>query len=46
MVKGYYIDHLEFSKLTPGEAHFYDLNGDEIEKDSVTMVILGTGLLV
>ena len=31
----YYIDNLEFAKLTPGEAHFYDLNGDEIEKQSV-----------
>ena len=28
----YYIGNLEFAKLTPGEAHFYDLNGDEIEK--------------
>ena len=26
----YYIGNLEFAKLTPGEAHFYDLNGDEI----------------
>ena len=24
----------EFAKLTPGEAHFYDLNGDEIEKQT------------
>ena len=30
----YYIGNLEFAKLTPGEAHFYDLNGDEIEKQS------------
>jgi len=28
----YYIGNLEFAKLVPGEAHFYDLNGDEIEK--------------
>ena len=28
----YYIGNLEFAKLIPGEAHFYDLNGDEIEK--------------
>ena len=27
----YYIGNLEFAKLVPGEAHFYDLNGDEIE---------------
>ena len=33
----YYIGNLEFAKLTPGQAHFYDLNGDEIEKDSVTI---------
>lgn len=26
--------HIEFAKLTPGEAHFYDLNGDEIEKQT------------
>ena len=30
----YYIGNLEFAKLTPGEAHFYDLNGDEIEKQT------------
>ena len=28
------IGNLEFAKLTPGEAHFYDLNGDEIEKQT------------
>ena len=27
----YYIGNLEFAKLTPGEAHFYNLDGDEIE---------------
>ena len=30
----YYIGNLEFEKLVPGEAHFYDLNGDEIEKQT------------
>ena len=30
----YYIGHLEFAQLVPGEAHFYDLNGDEIEKQT------------
>lgn len=30
----YYIGNLEFAKLTPGETHFYDLNGDEIEKQT------------
>ena len=28
----YYIGNLEFAKLTPGEAHFYNLDGDEVEK--------------
>ena len=28
----YYIDNLEFAKIVPGEAHFYNLNGDEVEK--------------
>lgn len=31
----YYIDNLEFAKLTPGEARFYNLNGDEVEKRTV-----------
>ena len=31
----YYIGNLEFAKLTPGEAHFYDLNGDEVQKETV-----------
>ena len=31
----YYIGNHEFAKLVPGEAHFYDLNGDEIRKDPV-----------
>ena len=30
----YYIGNLEFAKLTPGEAHFYNLDGDEIEKQA------------
>ena len=30
----YYIGNLEFAKLPPGGAHFYDLNGDEIEKQT------------
>lgn len=32
--KVYYIGNFEFAKLTPGEAHFYDLNGGEIEKQT------------
>lgn len=28
----YFIGNLEFAKLTQGEAHFYNLNGDEIQK--------------
>ena len=28
----YYIGNLEIAKLTPGQADFYDLNGDAIEK--------------
>lgn len=28
----YYIGNLEFARLLPGEAHFYNLNGDEVEK--------------
>ena len=30
----YYIGNLEFARLTPGEAHFYNLDGDEIEKQT------------
>ena len=30
----YYIGNLEFAKLTPGEAHFYNLDVDEIEKQA------------
>ena len=31
----YYIGNLEFARLKVGEATFYDLNGDEIEKNRV-----------
>lgn len=31
----YYIGNLEMAKLTPGEAVFYNLNGDEVQKESV-----------
>ena len=31
----YYIGNLEVAKLTPGGVSFYDLNGDEIEKETV-----------
>ena len=31
----YYIGNLEFARLTPGEAYFYNLDGDEIEKETV-----------
>ncbi|MCR5332071.1 MAG: glutamine--fructose-6-phosphate transaminase (isomerizing) [Lachnospiraceae bacterium] len=30
----YYIGNLELACLKPGEVHFYDLNGDEIQKTS------------
>lgn len=33
-----YIGNLEFAKLIPGEAHFYNLNGDEIQKESVEIM--------
>ena len=29
----YYIGNLEMGRLIPGEAHFYDLNGEEIPKE-------------
>ena len=29
----YYIDNLEVARLLPGEAHFFDLNGDEVQKE-------------
>ena len=31
----YYIGNLEMARLSPGKAVFYDLNGDEIEKEQV-----------
>ena len=30
----YYIDNLQSVRLLPGEAHFFDLNGDEVEIES------------
>ena len=30
----YYIDNLEFARLLPGKAHFYNLDGDEIQKET------------
>ena len=29
----YYVGNMEMARLLPGEAHFYDLNGDEIGKE-------------
>ena len=29
----YYIDNLEMAQLLPGEAHFFNLNGDEVQKE-------------
>ena len=29
----YYIDNLEMARLLPGEAHFFNLNGDEVQKE-------------
>lgn len=31
----YYIGNREFAKLTPGEARFYNLDGDEVQKETV-----------
>ena len=30
----YYIGNLEFARLVPGEAHFYNLDGDEVQKET------------
>ena len=30
----YYIDNLQSVRLLPGEAHFFDLNGDEVQMES------------
>ncbi len=29
----YYVDNHEMVRILPGEAHFFDLNGDEVKKD-------------
>jgi len=31
----YYIDNMEMARILPGEVHFFDLNGDEIQKEQV-----------
>ncbi|MBQ1377894.1 MAG: glutamine--fructose-6-phosphate transaminase (isomerizing), partial [Lachnospiraceae bacterium] len=31
----YYVENLEMARLEPGKATFYDLNGDEVKKDTV-----------
>ncbi|MDO4519246.1 MAG: glutamine--fructose-6-phosphate transaminase (isomerizing) [Eubacteriales bacterium] len=31
----YYIGNYEFARLLPGEAHFYNLDGEEVHKDTV-----------
>lgn len=33
----YYIDNLEFARLKAGEVHFYNLDGDEVQKETVTI---------
>lgn len=33
----YYIGNNEFAQLKAGEVHFFDLNGDEVQKDEVTI---------
>lgn len=33
----YYVGNHEMAKLSPGEAEFYDLNGDAIQKECVTI---------
>lgn len=33
----YYIDNLEFAQLKAGEVHFYNLDGDEVKKETVTI---------
>ncbi len=30
----YYVDNLEMVRILPGEAHFFDLNGDEVSKEA------------
>ena len=29
----YYVDNLEMARVTAGEVHFFDLNGDEVQKE-------------
>lgn len=31
----YYIGNMEFAKMTPGEVHFYNLDGEEIQRESI-----------
>ena len=31
----YYIDNQEMARILPGEVHFFDLNGDEVQKEPV-----------
>ena len=33
----YYIDNLEMARLTPGEVKFYNLDGDELQKEAETI---------
>lgn len=33
----YYIGNLEFARLKPGEAHFYNLDGEEVEKETTVI---------
>ena len=35
--KVYYVGNLEFARLLPGEAHFYNLDGEEIHKEPSTV---------
>ncbi len=35
----YYIDNLELARICAGEAHFYDLNGDEVSKEPVEVAL-------
>ncbi len=35
--KVYYVGNLEFARLLPGEAHFYNLDGEEIQKEPSTV---------
>ena len=35
--KVYYVGNLEFARLLPGEAHFYNLDGEEIHKELSTV---------